>query len=94
MNTELQFALMCSRGDRFVRIETGRPGLVKECVMVRNKPAGDAFTSNRRSPALLRRKRELEIKAGQEVGECGDLAPGALRRSLSSSSRLILLSSE
>lgn len=51
--------------------------------MVRNKPAGDAFASNRRSPALMRRKREMESKAGQDGGE---LESGSLRRSSSSRS--------
>jgi len=64
--------------------------------MVRNKPAGDAFASNRRSPALLRRKREMELKAGQDGAELatsfGEMKLGSLPRSLSSTSRLTFLS--
>lgn len=59
--------------------------------MVRNKPAGDAFASNRRSPTLLRRKRELELKAAQDGEEFsyGDVEPGSLRRSSSVTARLM-----
>ncbi|KAG0605311.1 hypothetical protein M758_9G048000 [Ceratodon purpureus] len=58
--------------------------------MVRNRPDGDAFSSNRRSPALMRRKRELELKAAQDGGEFGNVdgKPGSLRRSSSSTARL------
>jgi hypothetical protein len=34
--------------------------------MVRNKPAGDAFGSNRRSPTLIRRRRD-EISATKDA---------------------------
>lgn len=74
-----------------------RRGLEEKHIMVRNKPAGDAFASNRRSPASLRRKREMELKAAEDGGEfitsLGEIKSGSgLRRSLSSTSRLTLFS--
>lgn len=63
--------------------------------MVRNKPAGDAFASNRRSPALIRRNREMELKAAQDDDESvtgfGERKSGSLRRSSSSTPRFTLL---
>ena len=53
---------------------------------MRNKPAGDAFGSNRRSPTLMRRRRE-EINAAKDVAsnQAGEETyPG---RSLSTSPR-------
>jgi hypothetical protein len=63
-------------------------------VMVRNRPAGDAFASNRRSPALLRRKRELELKAAQDGEEFGngEGKPGSLRSSTARLTSFFLIS--
>lgn len=46
--------------------------------MVRNKPSGDAFGSNRRSPTLVRRRRD-EINAARDAATNQDTAPTKLR---------------
>lgn len=58
------------------------------------KNTADGFASNRRSPTLLRRKREMELRALRDGDEFGNLAGGSgsvnLRRSSYPSARSVL----